>query len=86
FTGAASGFGRRAAERFAGEGAHLVLGDIQDRALEETAEMARKAGARVVTRITNVTSAAAVEALVRAATETFGRLDIALNNAGVAHG
>ncbi|WP_164135304.1 SDR family oxidoreductase, partial [Stenotrophomonas maltophilia] len=46
----------------------------------------RKAGARVVTRITNVTSAAAVDALVRAATETFGRLDIALNNAGVAHG
>ncbi|WP_215908894.1 SDR family NAD(P)-dependent oxidoreductase [Phreatobacter stygius] len=85
-TGAASGFGRRAAERFAGEGANLVLGDIQDHALEVTAEMARKAGAKVVTRVTNVTSAAAVEALVRAAVETFGRLDIALNNAGIAHG
>ncbi|MGL4291018.1 MAG: SDR family NAD(P)-dependent oxidoreductase [Phreatobacter sp.] len=85
-TGAASGFGRRAAERFAGEGANLVLGDIQDHALEETAEMARKAGAKVVTRITNVTSATGVDALVRSAMETFGRLDIALNNAGVAHG
>jgi NAD(P)-dependent dehydrogenase (short-subunit alcohol dehydrogenase family) len=84
-TGAASGFGRRAAERFAGEGARLVLGDIQDKALEATADLARKVGAEVVTRIADVSSAAQVEALVRAATETFGRLDIALNNAGIAH-
>lgn len=84
-TGAASGFGRRAAERFAAEGAHLVLGDIQESGLAETARLVEAAGGRVVTRSTDVGNGEAVAALVTAGTDAFGRLDVALNNAGVAH-
>lgn len=84
-TGAASGFGRRAAERFAAEGAHLVLGDIQEAGLAETQKRAEAVGARVVARSTEVGNGAAVADLVAAGTDAFGRLDVALNNAGVAH-
>jgi NAD(P)-dependent dehydrogenase (short-subunit alcohol dehydrogenase family) len=84
-TGAASGFGRRAAERFAAEGAHLVLGDIQEAGLAETARLVEAAGGRVVRRSTDVGNGEAVAALVAAGTDAFGRLDVALNNAGVAH-
>ncbi len=59
-TGAASGFGRRAAERFAAEGASLVLGDIQEAGLAETQRLAEAAGAKVVTRVTDVGNGEAV--------------------------
>jgi NAD(P)-dependent dehydrogenase (short-subunit alcohol dehydrogenase family) len=85
-TGAASGFGRRAAARFAAEGASLVLGDIQEAGLAETRRLAEAAGARVVTRVTDVGNGAAVADLVAAGADILGRLDVALNNAGVAHG
>ena len=85
-TGAASGFGRRAAERFAGEGARLVIGDVNGDGLEATAALVREAGGEAVARVTDVTSGAAVASLVEAAVARFGRLDVALNNAGVAHG
>lgn len=85
-TGAASGFGRRAAERFATEGANLVLGDIQEAGLAETKRLAEAAGARVVARVTDVGNGSAVADLVAAGADTLGRLDVALNNAGVAHG
>lgn len=85
-TGAASGFGRRAAERFAAEGASLVLGDIREDGLNETARLVEAAGGRAVARMTDVSRAEAVDALVSAGTDAFGRLDIALNNAGIAHG
>jgi len=84
-TGAASGFGRRAAERFAAEGASLVLGDIQEQGLAETARLVEAAGAKVAVRVTNVAHGPAVQLLVQAAVDTFGRLDVALNNAGIAH-
>jgi NAD(P)-dependent dehydrogenase (short-subunit alcohol dehydrogenase family) len=84
-TGAASGFGRRAAERFAAEGARLVLGDIQEAGLAETQKLVEAVGARVVARSTDVGNGEAVAALVAAGTDAFGRIDVALNNAGVAH-
>lgn len=85
-TGAASGFGRLAAERFASEGAKVVLGDIQAAALAETAALVTTMGGEAVHRVTDVSDASAVSALVALGVERFGRLDIALNNAGVAHG
>lgn len=84
-TGAASGFGRLAAARFAAEGAKLVLGDINEAGLEETAMKPLASGADVVTRTADVTKEADAEALVRAAIESFGALDIAINNAGIGH-
>lgn len=85
-TGAASGFGRLAAERFAAEGADLVLGDINEQGLAETLRRVEAAGARALAQTTNVAHGPAVQLLVQAAVDRFGRLDVALNNAGVAHG
>lgn len=85
-TGAASGFGRLAAQRFAAEGADVVLGDIQGAALAETQRSVEAAGGRAVAVVTDVSKLADCQALVRAGLDRFGRLDVALNNAGVAHG
>ena len=85
-TGAASGFGRLAARRFAAEGASLVLGDIHEEGLAETVRLAEAEGAKVVAEPTNVAHGPAVQLLVQRAVDAFGRLDVALNNAGVAHG
>ena len=85
-TGAASGFGRLAAERFAQEGARLVLGDISERGLTETADLVRGYGAEVTARVTDVAKPEDAEALVRASVSAYGGLDVALNNAGIGHG
>ena len=80
-TGATGGFGRRTAERFAAEGARLVLSDLDESSLTEFAsslqtEVAMLAG--------NVADETLSESLVELAVKRFGSLDIAINNAGVA--
>src|SRR5262245_31923789 len=80
-TGAAGGFGRRAAERFSAEGARLVLSDLESHPLEE---MAVSLGTEHATLAGNVADENLSESLVKLAVERFGRLDIALNNAGIA--
>jgi NAD(P)-dependent dehydrogenase (short-subunit alcohol dehydrogenase family) len=84
-TGAASGFGRLAAERFAAEGANLALGDIDADRLKDAATIPLASGVDVVTKVTDVAREADAEALVQAAIESFGGLDIAINNAGIGH-
>lgn len=84
-TGAAGGFGRAAAQRFAGEGAALVLSDVDAAGLDAAVETARAEGARVALHSGDVTDPDAVAALVATAYDRFGRLDVAINNAGVAH-
>lgn len=84
-TGAASGFGRRAAVRFAEEGASLALGDVNRDGLKDTVAQVRAAKGKALARHCDVTREASVKALVDAAVARFGRLDVALNNAGVAH-
>lgn len=79
-TGAASGFGRLAAERFAAEGARLVLADIAEAGLAETA--GRLPGADCLTMRVDVSAEDQQRRLVEAAVKRFGGLDIALNNAG----
>lgn len=79
-TGAAGGLGCGAAKGFAAEGARLVLSDIDHAALESLAatldtETAILAG--------NIADEAVSEALVALAVEKFGRLDVAVNNAGI---
>jgi len=81
-TGAASGIGEGAARRFAAEGAILVLGDIDSGALET---LAVELDGTVEVRKTDVTDRAACEALVRAAIDRFGRIDVLINDAGVDH-
>lgn len=84
-TGAARGLGRLAAERFAAEGAKLVLGDIDRAELGQAALAIHKAGAEVAFLAGDVAQEATAEALVNIALSRFGRLDVAINNAGIAH-
>ncbi len=82
-TGAGGGIGRATALAFAAGGARLALADIDQAAGEETATLARAAGATALFVCTDVTRAAQVEALVKATVAAYGRLDCAFNNAGI---
>jgi len=77
-TGGASGIGKATAERFAAEGAKVVIGDLER---SEGAKIAEKLGGLFVA--TDVGEAAAVENLVARAIEKFKRLDVMFNNAGI---
>ncbi|KQU45132.1 3-oxoacyl-ACP reductase [Sphingomonas sp. Leaf339] len=81
-TGAASGIGEGAARRFAEEGATLVLGDIDKAALER---LGGELSGIVEVQETDVSDRAACEALVQAAVDRFGRIDVLVNDAGVDH-
>jgi short-subunit dehydrogenase len=83
-TGASSGIGRAAAQAFAAEGARLVLAARREAVLQEVVAECERAGARAIAIPTDVTDAAAVARLARAASEHFeGRIDVWINNAGV---
>jgi meso-butanediol dehydrogenase/(S,S)-butanediol dehydrogenase/diacetyl reductase len=77
-TGGGSGIGKATAELFANEGAKVVIGDLPTGGGEA---VANTIGATFVA--TDVSDAKAIEKLVRAATDKFGRLDIMFNNAGI---
>jgi NAD(P)-dependent dehydrogenase (short-subunit alcohol dehydrogenase family) len=81
-TGIASGIGRATALALAREGARLVLGDVAA-AGEETARDARALGAHAEFVPADVTRQADVDALVARALSRHGRLDCAVNNAGI---
>ncbi|CDX13261.1 SDR family oxidoreductase [Mesorhizobium sp. M2C.T.Ca.TU.002.02.1.1] len=82
-TGAARGIGRACAERFLAEGAKVVLGDIDAQELEKcAAEIGSPASVAAV--VTDVSRKEQVDALVAAAVTRFGRVDIMVNNAGIA--
>ena len=77
-TGGASGIGLATARRFAAEGAHVVVGDIDPQAGKAAAEEVGGLFVQV-----DVTSPEEVDALFQAAVDAFGGLDIAFNNAGI---
>jgi NAD(P)-dependent dehydrogenase (short-subunit alcohol dehydrogenase family) len=83
-TGAAGGFGRAVAMRLAERRARLVVSDIDETGLEETADLARERGAEVCTIRCDVRDPSQVEAQAALADEAFGGTDIVVNNAGVA--
>ncbi|WP_431778964.1 SDR family NAD(P)-dependent oxidoreductase [Microbacterium aurantiacum] len=78
-TGAASGIGRAAAELFVAEGARVIAADISD---DAGADLEREVGADLHYVHTDVTREEDIAALVDAAVDRFGRLDIIFNNAG----
>ncbi|MGE0878946.1 MAG: SDR family NAD(P)-dependent oxidoreductase [Acidimicrobiia bacterium] len=83
-TGGGNGIGRASALRFAEEGAAgIVVADLLKEAGDETVELIEKAGGRAVFHYLNATSADDNAAAVRAAVDTFGRLDVFMTAAGV---
>ncbi len=77
-TGGCSGIGLASVRRFAAEGAHVVVGDVDART---GADVAAEVGGTFVT--TDVTDAEQVEALFAAAHDIAGSVDVAFNNAGI---
>lgn len=84
-TGAASGFGRLLAQGLASRGANLALGDIDEAGLKATIDSLNMSSDRVVSVRNDVSSETDCEQLVKLAVEKFGKLDSAVNNAGIAH-
>ncbi len=82
-TGAGSGIGRGTALRFAREGAAVVVADIDAEAANETVAAIEAAGGRAVAVVGDVTRRADNAALVEAAVQRFGKLDIFFANAGI---
>lgn len=83
-TGASSGLGVAFAEAFAEAGADLVLGARRVEQLARTAALVEQAGRRVHTRKTDVADPVQCQQLVDATMAEFGRVDVLINNAGVA--
>jgi len=82
-TGGANGIGRACCERFAAEGADVVVGDVQ--AADETVAAVQAHGRRAVARHLDASSPAANEALMQAAVEEFGGVDVVVTAAGISH-
>jgi NAD(P)-dependent dehydrogenase (short-subunit alcohol dehydrogenase family) len=82
-TGAASGIGSASARMFAGEGASVIVADIDTDGGEATAKAIRDGGGDAAFVRTDVAEPADVEAMVAAAVDRYGRLDFAHNNAGI---
>ncbi len=80
-TGAGSGIGEATAKRMAEEGACVVVADIHKEGADRVAAEIRKTGASAEALHSNVANAAEIEAMIKFAADTFGRLDILHNNA-----
>jgi NAD(P)-dependent dehydrogenase (short-subunit alcohol dehydrogenase family) len=83
-TGAAAGIGRASAEIFAREGASVVVADVDEEGGRDTVTRIEAGGGRAGFVRTDVSVKSDVTAMVRFAVETFGGLDCAHNNAGMA--
>ena len=82
-TGGGSGIGRETALLFAQEGAALIIADVNDGGGHETAQMVQAAGGQATYVHADVSRAADCQAMVAAAEDTFGKLNILFNNAGI---
>ena len=82
-TGAGAGMGRAMAHRFAQEGAKLVVGEIDQARLDEVVAEVQAAGGTITGIRGNVAVKEEAEKLVQTAIDTYGKLDVLVNNAGV---
>ena len=81
-TGAAHGLGRSTALRLAAEGAQLVLGDLDEEALANTADDVKASGLAVHTVIGDITDEIVVQDLIASTISCFGQIDGLVNNLG----
>ncbi|MDV7136479.1 SDR family NAD(P)-dependent oxidoreductase [Williamsia muralis] len=84
-TGAGSGLGRAIALRLAKDGAHVVVSDIGEEGGAATVETITAAGGKASFIQADVSDVDSVEALIARSVEYLGGLDLAVNNAGIAH-
>ena len=82
-TGGGHGLGKAYARRFAGEGAQVVIADVDGAAGEAVAEELNRAGHAGWARTTDVTEYDSIEGLMAGTLERFGRIDVLLNNAAI---
>ena len=82
-TGGGAGIGRAGALAFARGGAKVVVADRQTEDAEQTAQSIRGMGGEAVFVRADVSRREDIEAMVKVAVDTYGRLDLALNNAGI---
>ena len=82
-TGASSGMGLATARAFAEAGAAVVLADVNETTLHVAADDLGAAGHQVLGVACDVANEDSVATMVNAAVDTFGRLDMAFNNAGI---
>jgi NAD(P)-dependent dehydrogenase (short-subunit alcohol dehydrogenase family) len=83
-TGAAAGIGALAARNFANAGAQLALADIQDEKLQRL-QKDLAASTRCYTEICNISDADNIKQFINNSAAYFGRIDVAINNAGILH-
>lgn len=84
-TGAGSGFGEGIAKLFSKEGAKVVVADIRGDAADRVASEIARCGGQVVASHTDVTKNDQVAAMIQLALDTWGKIDIMVNNAGTTH-
>ncbi len=84
-TGAAGGFGKSASALFAEQGANLVLSDYNGEGLSALSKSLKQRGANVATLVGSVAEEDHCKETVDLAMNTYGRLDVAINNAGIGH-
>ena len=82
-TGAGSGMGQTHAKVFAERGAVVVINDLNENGLNETAKMVKEAGGQVVECVGDITNPDFVKAMVGDAVSQVGGIGILVNNAGI---
>lgn len=82
-TGGASGIGRAICQQFAAEGAHVLLIDIQDSGETVAKEMSTATGSSVLFQKADISQCSDVEASVNKAVQTWGKIDVLVNNAAI---
>src|SRR4029077_20317358 len=82
-TGASSGIGESTAKLLAAQGAKVVLGARRSNRIDAVVQEIPASGGKAIGLATDVTKRAEVEALIRRAVDTFSRVDVLVNNAGI---